>query len=173
MPHMKKILFGLMAVAAILTACNMKDKADYTPAIVVSDYFYIISDTADYAVDSLRFGYDVKAECYRTDTAKVNDTIQFALGLLGYGNNLTSFTMTWNPELIRVLDMPQTYQSAAFNSVALEEGSFEIVFKPGFLMIGLPVTYTTLSAGAGAVEMTLNSESEFSPVHSKFFAPCQ
>ena len=171
---MKKIGFYILVCAAVMSACSLKDKTDYTPAIAVSDYFYLISDTSLFPIDSLRFGYDATQECYRTDTAAINDTIQFAVGLYGFANSLTSFTMRWNPELVKFLVMENVYTDDVFKQITLyDDGSIDFVFQPGYLSFGLPIQYTTIAAGNCQFEIILNSDSKYSPVQCSFFAPCQ
>lgn len=170
---MKQFSFILPLILLSFVSCSRSDGyADYTPAMVVSRYFYVDrADTTGSITDSLACRYDETIGYYRLDTALVQDTVSFVMGLYGFANNLESFTMHWDTTSIRMLSISESMRNEVISSDLSGNDSVQYLFKSGFLAIVLPLTYIVVGEGSTVVDFCLSSASPYSPVRAKLMLP--
>lgn len=164
--NMRKILISLMVpmMALAVTSCVDNVQSNFTPEIRISVPFlspYYIGDTL-HAKDTLALHYNESLKMYVTDTIQVGDTLLVGTMFYAYGNNLLSTRVKWDTTAVRTwFRLNTTILDAMTDTTQISTGYFP--FSPNYNMVSFPIYFTPITAGVHPIEMTVETDSKYSP----------
>ena len=140
---MKK-LFYLFVMSLIFSACSLKSETDVSPRITYSD-FRVNGDSIAHQ-----------------DTLFVGDTLQFAVSLNGYYNELTQLNVNPETDYITFSLCDSATASAFINEDLTDASAGKYIFKSSIYSCAFPVQIVAKQAKQEAVSLkfSLTSSSE-------------
>lgn len=173
---MNKVRKALVMCVMVLAVCGMTScldnvKSDYTPRILMSQIYvnpYYVNDTL-HARDTLDIRYDKKANKYLSDTMQYGDTVMFGVAFDSQGNNLVSSRVSWDSTGVKVwFGINESIKIALSDTTASTIQSGYLTYIPGYNVASYPVYVVPLKQGNHSIEMTVETDSKFSPKSESF-----
>lgn len=166
----KAPLLCMMAfVVCTMTGCLDNVKSDYTPRILMSSIYvnpYYVNDTL-HARDTLDVRYDEKGKKFLSDTMQLGDTVMFGVAFDAVGNNLVSSRVGWDTTSVRAwFGINASIKSALSDTTTINSGYMQ--YNPGYNVASYPVYLVPQKAGSHAIEMTVETDSKYSPASTSF-----
>lgn len=181
MPHLTKIFSGMkksllalltgVLLTSVLGSCIHSDY-DYTPAIYFSDFYanpIFSGDTLVGAEDTLLAHFDTLLNVYVLDTISLSDSIVFGAAFESFANYLTAARISFDTTALAFsanLESLRPIMSAKSN-----EKTLQLYFNPGYELVSFGVGYKAKKVGTHTIEVTAESDSEYSPTRYVLLQP--
>lgn len=160
---MKKQFFLLLALAAVLSACNWGSTNEHSPSVTAGFFRLnpiVQADTIAFEGDTLRQRWDSKLGVLYMDTIALGDSVRFLTELYSYYNNLKRFEVQYDPAKLSVwIPVDTALQKGLLPASHPEEGI--LVFDPQYNLATFAVWYRPLVKGSIDLTLLVESDSSF------------
>lgn len=168
---MKKFAFFLLSACVLCLVSCGSEEAEYTPYILVSDYYVnptFRGDTIVVAQDTL--GTHVVDDHFVLDTIHLSDTVVLAAGFGSYANSLVAARINFDTT---ALNMTAKLSDAAAKVLLPSSNlrTLQLYINPGYAYVAIPLGFRPLKTGTHRIEFVVESDSEFSPNSVVYYQP--
>lgn len=172
---MRKSIICLLCAVCALTGCIDNVHSDYTPEIYATSLFLspqFRNDSLVAAADTLYWSLQKNSSSLTTDTLQVGDTCVFGTTFYAVGNALQSVAIAWDTAAVQMwFTLPQSIKEVLSDTTQLQQGLLPFPASSNYNLVSFPLFFTPRTSGTCEFQLTVSSDSKYSPVTLSFAIP--